>query len=196
MTPMDALLSRASTSALQEPAPEGAVLQQVLEAGLRAPDHGRLRPWHFVLIRGEARAAWAGVIQAAMRARDPEVPQALLDRQQARILSVPLILALGVRIQSGHKIPEIEQMLSAGAAAMNILNALHALGFGGIWVTGPHAYDPAVAAALGLPHAARLAGFLHIGTPAEPRPQPRRPALDAHLSEWTGLLRPDCGEPG
>jgi nitroreductase len=187
MTPMDALLSRASASALREPAPEGAVLEQVLQAGLRAPDHGRLRPWRFVLIRGEARAAWAGVVQAAMRARDPEVPQALLDRQQARILSVPLILALGVQIQPGHKIPEIEQMLSVGAAAMNMLNALHALDFGGIWVTGPNAYDPAVAATLGLPPEARLAGFLYIGTPAEPRPQPRRPALDAHISEWTGL---------
>lgn len=187
MTPMDALLSRASASALRNPAPEGAVLEQVLQAGLCAPDHGRLRPWRFVLIRGEARAAWARAVQAAMRARDPEVPQALLDRQQARILSVPLILALGVQIQTGHKIPEVEQMLSVGAAAMNMLNALHALGFGGIWVTGPNAYDPAIAAILRLPPEARLAGFLYIGTPAEPRVQPRRPALDAHVSEWTGL---------
>jgi nitroreductase len=190
MTPIETLLSRASASVLQEPAPEGAVLEQVLQAGLCAPDHGRLRPWHFVLIRGAARAAWAEVVQAAMRARDSAVPQPLLDRQQARITSVPLILALGVRVEAGHKIPEIEQMLSAGAAAMNMLNALHALGFGGIWVTGPNAYDPAIVAALGLPSTARLAGFLYIGTPAEPRPQPRRPALDTHLSEWTGLPVP------
>jgi nitroreductase len=88
--------------------------------------------------------------------------------------------------QPNPKVPEIEQMLSAGAAAMNMLNALHALGFGGLWVTGPNAYDPAVVAALGLPHGARLAGFLYVGTPSEPRPPPRRPALDAHLSEWTG----------
>ena len=186
MDTIEALLSRASATVLVEPAPEGAVLEQVLEAGLRAPDHGHLRPWRFVLIRGAARGAWAEVVLAAMRARDPAVPQPLLDRQRAKLIATPLILALGVVPQPHPKVPEIEQMLSAGAAAMNMLNALHALGFGGLWVTGPNAYDPAVVAALGLPDGARLAGFLYVGTPAEPRPPPRRPALDAHLSEWTG----------
>ena len=186
MDTIEALLSRASATVLVEPAPEGAVLEQVLEAGLRAPDHGHLRPWRFVLIRGAARGAWAEVVLAAMRARDTAVLQPLLDRQRARLIATPLILALGVVTQPNPKVPEIEQMLSAGAAAMNMLNALHALGFGGLWVTGPNAYDPAVVAALGLPHGARLAGFLYVGTPAEPRPPPRRPALDAHLSEWTG----------
>ena len=186
MDTIEALLSRASATVLVEPAPEGAVPEQVLEAGLRAPDHGHLRPWRFVLIRGAARGAWAEVVLAAMRARDPPQPQPLLDRQRARLIATPLILALGVVPQPHPKVPEIEQMLSAGAAAMNMLNALHALGFGGLWVTGPNAYDPAVVAALGLPDGARLAGFLHVGTPAEPRPPPRRPALDAHLSEWTG----------
>lgn len=94
-------------------------------------------PWRSVLIRGEARAAWANALQAAMRARDPEEPQALLGRQRPRILSVPLILALDVQIQPGHKSPEIEQMLPVGAAAMTMLNAPHALGFGGIRVAIP-----------------------------------------------------------
>jgi nitroreductase len=190
MDTLDTLLSRASASALREPAPVGHELEQVLQAGLRAPDHGRLRPWHFVLIRGAARATWAATILAAMRARDPKMPQPLLDRQQARLTSTPLIIALGVRLQTGHKIPEIEQTLSVGAAAMNMLNALHALGFGGLWVSGPNSYDPAIVAALGLAPTDRLAGFLYVGTPADPRPQLRHPALAEHVSEWTGATAP------
>lgn len=174
MTPMDVLPSRASASVLRDPAPAGRVLEQILEAGLRAPDHGRLRPWHFVLIRDAARLAWAATVLAAMRARDPDVPQALLDRQLARLASVPLIIALRMRLAAAHRTPEIEQTLSVGAAAMNMLNALHALGFGGIWVTGPNSYDPAIVAALGLAPTDRLAGFLYAGTPAEPRSVPRR----------------------
>jgi nitroreductase len=190
MNTMDVLLSRASASVLREPAPEGEVLRQILETGLRAPDHGHLRPWHFVLIRGEARAAWADKVVAAMLARDPETAPGMLERRRARINSIPLIVALGVRVQAGHKIPELEQLLAVGASAMNMLNALHALGFGGMWVTGPNSYDPNLVTALGLAPADRLAGFLYIGTPAEPRPHPRRPALDEHLSEWTGAPAP------
>lgn len=190
MDTIDALLSRASASVLQEPAPEGDVLRQVLETGLRAPDHGHLRPWHFVLIRGEARAAWADKVAAATLARDPETPPGLVERRRARINGIPLIVALGVKVRKGHKIPEIEQVLTVGAAAMNMLNALHALGFGGIWVSGANSYDPALVAALGLAPDDQLAGFLYIGTPAEPRPTPRRPALDEHLSEWTGAPAP------
>ncbi len=190
MNTMETLLSRASASALQAPAPEGDALRQILETGLRAPDHGHLHPWHFILIRGEARARWAEAVVAATLARDPETPPGQLERRRNRINSVPLIVALGVKVRHGHKIPEIEQMLSAGAAAMNMLNAAHALGFGGIWVTGPNAYDPALVTTLGLAPEDRLAGFLYLGTPAEPRPNPRRPALDEHLSEWSGAPAP------
>lgn len=189
MNTLDALLSRASASVLQDPAPEGEALRQILETGLRAPDHGHLRPWQFILIRGEARARWAEAVVAATLARDPETPSGLLQKRRTRINGVPLIVALGVRVKAG-KIPEVEQLLSAGAAAMNMLNAAHALGFGGIWVTGANAYDPALVTALGLAPEDRLAGFLYLGTPAEPRPTPRRPALDEHLSEWTGVPAP------
>jgi len=180
------LLSRASVGQLRDPAPDGEVLETILAAGLRAPDHGRLRPWRFVLIRGEARQRYAECAVAALRARDPAAEQPQIDKLYNRITGVPLIIALGVQLRPDHRIPEIEQMLSTGAAAMNLLNAVHAAGFGGVWVTGANAFDPAVAAALGFPPPHRLAGFLYVGTPKEDAPRSLlRPALADHVTEWT-----------
>ncbi len=186
MMALDALLSRVSVGALREPAPAGEALDLVLRSGLCAPDHGRLRPWRFVLIRGVARDAFAETAVAALLARDPDTPPVRIDRLRARLTGTPLIVALGVRVRTGHAIPEIEQMLSVGAAAMNMLNALHALGYGGVWVTGPNSYDPRVVAALGLDAEDRLAGFLFVGTPIEAPRIAARPALSDHVMEWTG----------
>jgi len=184
---LEVLLSRQSVSALQEPAPDDSDLALILEAGLRAPDHGRLRPWRFVLIRGVARAAFAEVLVDALRNREPDPPEALVERQRLKLQSVPLLIAIGAKIEPDGHIPKIEQLLSVGASAMNMLNAIHALGYGGIWVTGANVYDRRVNQALGLSWPDRLAGFLFVGTPqGAPRPV-RRPALSEHLSEWTGI---------
>lgn len=190
MTPIETLLTRASVSELADPAPDGAELDQILQAGLRAPDHGKLRPWRFVLIRGAARRAWAQTIVAALRAREPDAPEAVADKQRNRVLNAPLIIALGVKLRHGHKIPQIEQMLSVGAAAMNMLNAVHALGYGGVWLTGANAFDPRVVTALGLDETDALAGFLFVGTPKAAPLATRRPALEDHVQEWRGAPVP------
>ena len=186
MTELDWLLDRVSTSSLQEPAPSGAVLDRILETGLRAPDHGRLTPWRFVLIRGEARSALAEVVARALQVRDPEAPAALIDKQRAKFLRAPLIVALGARIRPDHKIPEVEQLMSVAAAAMNLLNAIHAAGFGAIWVTGANSYDRQVHAALGFEAPDTLAGFLFVGTPAGPAATAKRARLGDHVREWSG----------
>ena len=186
MTSLDALLSRASVTDLVEPAPDGPALEQILQAGLRAPDHGRLRPWRFVLIRGAARQRWAQMIVSALQAREPDAPEATVQKQRRRALETPLIIALGARLRPGHKIPELEQMLSVGAAAMNMLNAAHALGYGAVWLTGGNAYDPRVVEALGLAPTDKLAGFLFVGTPGSAPLAARRPALADHVVEWDG----------
>ena len=184
-TALQLLLNRQSSGALVEPAPSGADLDLILDAGLRAPDHGRLRPWRFVLIRGEARRAWAERVAEAIRRRDPGNAEAMTEKYRAWVARTPLIVALGAEIAANHKIPEIEQLLSVGAAAMNMLNAAHFLGYGGMWVTGPNAYDPAVASALGFEAPSRLVGFLVLGTP-RPGPAMARPAREAHVREWRG----------
>lgn len=186
MTALDTLLSRASVAELGEPGPSGAELETILRSGLRAPDHGRLRPWRFVVIQGAARARWAETVVAALRAREPEAPEAAVQKQRNRALGTPVIIALGAKLRPGHKIPEIEQMLSVGAAAMNMLNAVHALGYGGVWLTGANAYDPRVIEALGLEPTDKLAGFLCVGTPKQPPLGARRPELADHVAEWSG----------
>ncbi len=138
-----------------------------------------------MLVRGAAKAAFAERAIAALRAREPDAPVTMEERMRGKLLAPPLIVALGVHILPNHKIPEIEQMLAVGAAAMNMLNAAHALGFGGMWVTGPNAYDPAVAAALGLTAPDRLAGFLYLGTPSGPLPPVPRLALAEYVREWS-----------
>ena len=186
---LELLLSRQSLNLLQEPAPDGAELDLILDAGLRAPDHGRLRPWRFVLIRGPQKQAWADRVAKAIEVRDPENAAALSDKYRGWVARTPLIIALGAEIKAGHKIPEIEQLLSLGAAAMNMLNALHLLGYGGMWVTGVNSYDPQVNKLLGFEAPSRLVGFLGVGTPKPmpaDAPKPARPSREQHTKEWMG----------
>jgi nitroreductase len=187
---IEALLSRRSCALLREPAPEGATLDIILDAGLRAPDHGRLRPWRFVLIRGAARKDFAELLVEALRRREAEPQPAMVERLRSRILGVPLLIAIGARIKTAGPIPEIEQLLAAGAAAMNMLTAVHALGYGAMWVTGAHAYDRSVNEALGFAWPDRLVGMLFVGTPQESLPAPRRPSRQEHVREWTGASVP------
>ncbi len=191
---LETLLSRASVSALVDPAPSGDALELILRTGLCAPDHGRLAPWRYVLVRGAARARLADVVEAALRRREPDATTPMVDKQRGKFLRAPLIIALGARIRTDHKVPASEQMLTVAAGAMNLLNAIHATGFGAIWVTGANAYDPAVAAALGLQAPDRLAGFLFVGTPAARPARPPRPDLAAHVLEWSGAASVPSGD--
>lgn len=180
---LDLLLERHSPWPLTEPAPSAQDLDLVFQAALRAPDHGQLRPWRFVLIRGDARVALGNVFAEAARLRDP------LDdgeRFRGKTMAAPLLIALCARVQSPHKVPESEQVLAVGAAAMNMLNALHLLGHGGFWATGPSSYDRHVHKALGLQDSERLLGFLYVGTPKEPTQVPTRYAPEAFVREWAG----------
>lgn len=186
MTPMQMLLDRSSTSALREPAPEGAVLDRILETALRAPDHGRLSPWRFVLIRGEARERLADLFEAGVRAREPDAPPPFIEKQRNKALRPPLIIAIGAHLRPEHKIPLVEQLLTVGAGAMNLLNAIHAEGYAAIWVSGANAYDPAVASALGFHEPDRLFGFLFVGTAEQPERVVQRPSLSDHVTEWSG----------
>lgn len=186
MSMLDLLLSRRSISpaALGEPGPSDDHIATMVAAALRAPDHGGLRPWRFAVIRGDARNRLGDVFAEAVRRRDPTWTEALLERERGRPLRSPLVIACGVHIRPEHKIPEFEQLLAAGAGAMNLLNAAHALGYGAMWVTGPNAYDPTVAEALGFHAPDRLVGFVYVGTPPADMGAVERPEPAAHMAEW------------
>jgi len=189
VNPIDTLLSRRSIPAqcLTDPGPDAAQLAAALAAALRAPDHGRMQPWRFRLIRGVARTRFAELLVAAARARDPATPQAQLDKLGSRPRQVPLVIAVSARLKAHPKVPEVEQLLATGAGVMNLLNVFHAQGFGAVWLTGPPSYAPSVAAALGLAEGEQLLGFVYVGTPGANLPAaPTRPAREPFVSEWHG----------
>ena len=140
MDALEAVLTRHSVppAFLAEPAPDDATLERILAAGASAPDHGRLRPWRFIVIRGPARARLGEVFAEALVRRQPDAPAPALEQERARPLRAPLLIVVGARLEPQHpKIPEIEQILSTAAAAQSILIAAHALGYGAKWLTFP-----------------------------------------------------------
>jgi nitroreductase len=179
------LLSRASIKALGEPGPGDADLQIIFEAAVRAPDHGKLRPWRFFVVRGDARRKLSDLFVAGVRRREPGATEAQIEKEREKPLRAPVTIAVVAKIVAGHKIPEIEQALSAGAAAMNILNAVHALGFAAKWVTGANCYDPEFKREFGLAGTDQLIGFIHIGTPLEAAPSSGRPDPAEFVVEWS-----------
>lgn len=181
---LDVLLSRQSQWPLTEPGPADAEFDLIFDAALRAPDHGNLRPRRFVTIRGDARGPLGDVLVDLACARSPDEPRSAHAHRRQKAFAAPLVIALGAAISAHPKVPEIEQLLAAGAAAMNMLNAIHALGYGGFWSTGPDSYEARLHDALGFAPNERLLGFLFVGTPKTPGQAPARPARSAHAREW------------
>lgn len=185
-TALETLLSRASADTLVKPAPKGEELETILSTAMRAPDHGKLRPWRMALVRGDARLALAERVVASMKRLDPNVPEQKIEKRRTRFSTMPLTIVLGMHLRPEDKIPLLEQQLAVGAAAMNILNALHAEGYGGLWVSGDIAYDPELATELGFPPPHALAGFIFVGTPEKDRETPKRRSVAPYVADWTG----------
>jgi nitroreductase len=186
---IETLLSRRSVPALQlrEPGPSREQIDTAIDAALRAPDHGALKPWRFVLIQGAARARLSELLVRRMQQREPATPPGKLEKARNMPLSAPLIIAVGAHLRQDHKVPEVEQLLATGAGVMNLLNAFHAQGYGAIWLTGGNAYDPEVAAALGFDAKERCLGFVYVGSvPAQDSLAPRIVGRDAFVRDWSG----------
>jgi nitroreductase len=190
---IEALTTRASPLALTEPPPGPGALAAMLRAAARAPDHGKLKPWRFIVIAGDARNAFGDVLADALRKREPDLPESATDKERGKPLRAPLILVVGARLREHKSVPAVEQIIAAGAAAQNILVAAHALGFGGFWRTGNAAYDDDVKAALGLHAGDAIVGFLYLGTPAVPAPPVPASDYAAHVAHWTGPPDRDAG---
>ena len=176
MDALDALLNRVSCQRLIDPSPQGAEREQIFAAALRAPDHGHLRPWRFLVVEGDARHQLGAALVAALRAARPQTDTQVLEKLAAAPQRAPLVIVLVVRPVEHPKVPRIEQMLSLACAVQNMQLAAYALGFGRIWRTGDVTYVDTLATQLGLEAGDRVAGFLYLGTP---QVSPREPvALD------------------
>jgi nitroreductase len=173
------LLSRRSVSVkdLAAPAPTDAELAHILRVGTRVPDHGKLCPWRLVVLGERGQAALGEVAATKFAALYPEATHAQIEAERARFARAPLCIAVLSTPKLGTK-PVWEQELSAGAVCMNLLHAVHALGYGGKWLTEWVAYDADTLAALGGGEGDKIAGFVYIGTKkAEPEDR-ERPRLE------------------
>jgi nitroreductase len=174
---LDLLKSRRSFKAVElgGPPPTPTEIETILTVASRVPDHGKLTPWRFILFEGEARRVAGEAIAEAFSAKYPESKPENVDYERGRLARAPLVIAVVSRAAPHAKIPEWEQVLSAGAAAMNLVLAANALGYGASWITEWYAYDRRVLDALGLAPHEKIAGFVHIGRPpgaTEDRPRP------------------------
>ena len=186
---IEALLSRQSVPALQlrEPGPSPHQIGVAIDAALRAPDHGSLKPLRFVLIQGAARLRLSELFVQCLQQREPATPPAKLDKARNMPLSAPLVIAIAAQLRQDHKVPELEQLLASGAGVMNLLNAFHVQGYGAIWLTGGNAYDPRIGAALGFSQRERGLGFVYVGSkPSQDSPSARRPERAVFVREWSG----------
>jgi nitroreductase len=160
------------------PPPSPPEIETLLTVASRVPDHGKLTPWRFIVFEGDARLKAGAAIEAAFRAKYPDAKPEQVAYEQRRLARAPLVIAVVSRAAAHVKIPEWEQVLSAGAAAMSLVLAAHALGYAADWITEWYAYDRRVLDALGLAEHERIAGFVHIGRPSHAPEDRPRPPLD------------------
>src|SRR5580698_2649693 len=160
------------------PAPSADELATILTVASRVPDHGKLAPWRFLVFEGRARERASRIALEIRVADKPDLDEAMRAEEQRRFARAPLVVAVVSRAAPHVKIPEWEQVLSAGAVCMNLVVAANALGFATAWITEWYAYNRDVLAGLGLAAHEKIAGFVHIGRSAGPREDRQRPALD------------------
>jgi nitroreductase len=184
---MDALLTRSSPLQLGEPGPGDDALGKMLQAAVRAPDHGRLKPWQFLVIRGEARQVFGDLLAEGLRRREPQATESQLENERRKPLRAPVIVVTVAIERDSTRVPRQEQVAAVDAATQNLLLAAHGLGYGGFWRTGAAAYDPHLKAGLGLASEAHIVGILYLGSVVRAG-SPKEPELDTCVVEWTAPL--------
>jgi nitroreductase len=174
----------ASVKAMTGPGPTPEQLNTILEIAVRVPDHGKLTPWRFVLFEGEARQKFGEVMKARWRQLHPDHGAESLAFQAGLFLRAPTALVIVSKAGPHVKIPEWEQLLSAGALTQNILLAASALGVGAQWNTDWIAYDPEIMKAMGLSEHEKIVGIVYFGTPAAPLEDRPRPDPQSLITRW------------
>jgi nitroreductase len=189
-SPLEYLMSRRSGRAREMvgPGPTADQLAAMLEIAARTPDHGKLSPWRFVIVADDNRSALADLLRRALDENQPEATDAHRHKADEFAHHGEALVVLLSSPVHGHKVPVWEQELSVGAAAMNLLHAVHAHGFVGSWLTGWAAYDPLVRDAFCTGPHERIAGFFFIGSPGRPLEERPRPPSQAVVRSWSPAL--------
>jgi nitroreductase len=185
---LNLLRSRRSAKWLEikAPGPSQDELMTLLAIASRAPDHGKLAPWRFILIEGAARTKLGEVVAERWAEKEPAAaPPERLALERARFANMPVIIAVVSRVKENIKIPVWEQQLSSGAVCTTLLIAANAMGYAGSWITEWFGYDEKIWAALGMKPGERIAGFVGLGTVPQVTER-ARPKLEDLITRWTG----------
>ena len=173
-----------SPQALASPGPTPEQLDQLLTIAARVPDHGKLAPWRFIIFEGEGRTRAGDIIAEVYGAANPDVHAKKIGLGRKRLAWAPVVVAVVSRAAPHEKIPEWEQVMSAGAVCMNLVLAANAMGFATSWLTEWFAYDRAVLSRLGLADHEKIAGFVHIGVPTTTVEDRVRPVMDEIVTRF------------
>ena len=171
--------TRRSVGRVRPDQPPRELMEQILEAAVCAPNHYRTEPWRFFVLAGDARQALGEVMAASLQNRSPgsSIPPAVLEKERAKPLRAPVVIAVAVVPSQEQHVIEIEEVAAVAAAVENLLLAADALGLAAKWRTGAAATDPDVKRFLGLPEGAHLLAFVYLGYPdAQDRPECGRSA--------------------
>lgn len=171
---------------MTEPGPSDAEIETLIRIASRVPDHGRLAPWRFILYRGDVRREIGDRLAALAEKLEGPLPPARLDKERTRFSRAPLVVGVVSIARDNPKIPQWEMFLSGGAAAMNLLLAANALGYGANWISNWYSDSAEGRAILGLKPGERVVGFVHIGTYAGEIPERPRPDIAGLVSDYAG----------
>lgn len=184
---VDYLAVRRSIPAFQmcEPGPSTAEIEEILTLAVRVPDHGKLAPWRFVVYRGEERVRIGEALLAMALEKNPELSEEMIGVERTRFTRAPVVIGVISKAGPHLKIPEWEQLMSAGAVCLNLLMAANAVGYVSNWLTEWFAYDERAYPLLGVMPGEKVAGFIHVGSTTFPATERPRPAL-ADVVTWVG----------
>ena len=186
MSAIQTIRNRRSSPKLIAPAPTSDQLNSILEAALCAPDHGRLKPWKFLVVKGDARIDLGELYLEAALAESQDLSAERQQRIKNMPLRAPVVIVVATQPVEGHKVPVLEQMIATGAAVQNMLLAAEEIGVGAMWRTGEMAYKPTIKTGLGLNQTDEIIAYLYLGT-AVSEPKQRAPEpLETYCSYWHG----------
>ena len=165
------LINRRSFPLLSEPAPSSEHLETLFTAAIAAPDHAQLQPYRFIVFVGQ-RLRYLGELYAQSLIEAGETDEVVIERARGLPVRAPMVIAAVALVQEDNpKVPAQEQLITAGLATLQLINAAESLGYGAYWRTGSIAYHPMVAKKLGLAANEAVIGFVYVGTPkGQPKP--------------------------
>tara|TARA_R110002020_G_scaffold34066_2_gene103344 strand:- start:8875 stop:9468 length:594 start_codon:yes stop_codon:yes gene_type:complete len=146
------------------PGPSRPEIEEMLTLASRVPDHGKLAPWRFIVYSGPERERISLELAKVAIANKPDISDDMIKVENTRLTRAPVVIAVVSRAAPHVKIPEWEQVLSAGAVCLNLVMAANALGYASNWLTEWFAFDQSVHPLLGVSSDEKIAGFIHIGT--------------------------------